>query len=872
MRPMTLETGLAEWVATRPDWQKEAVATFCRNETLSQEDVSGIADRLIAGTYPRSQGITAKDVPGRSLTGEPVRLLAVGDVSGVNALLPGQRLTFGDSGLTIVYGDNASGKSGYARLIRQAVTARIKADLLGDVFAKEQADLSASFAYKVGDADESWSLADVSSRDLSAVRFYDEECGDAYVTLASEISYRPSALTLLDRLTRACDEVQQELTKRLAANATSRPELPLLAAGTRAKAFLDGVSADTTQGQIDEAAKLGQDHDSVLPQKLQELARLQVSDPSNEKARLTQLAANWRTVKEHVDSLGSVLAANELEVLRGVMLKAVELRAAATIASARTFDTEPLAGIGSATWRALWEAARQYSVLEVYHEHEFPAVQDGTVCVLCQQPLSPDGADRLTRFENFIQDTTSRDADTAERGLSLWRDAMVQVQTTPLAVTTALGHLQTGGQSVADIEAWIADVATIAVDVVGWIDGAQADLPAAPSPSPNVTVEQRRQALVDASAAIDETSFGEQLRILRAELAELQALAQLGAAKANVAAEVERLEARAKIEAARQLTDTTGITRKATALTTEHVTSVVRDQFTRETERLSLRRVTLDPTGGRRDATLEHRPRLLGATIDADIDHVLSEGEQTALGLAGFFTEVEFDESKSAVVLDDPVSSLDAGRRSRVARRLVELAQDRQVIVFTHEATFVTALTKAARDLAVQTTDRAIMRQGERPGLVTDKHPWNVKDIPARIDWLGAELARLRRERDQLDSDEYTRRAQEWGGRLSQAWERAVNLNVVNELVDRGTNEVRPLKFRMLVGITEQDNVDYQSGYAKASEWAPRHDQAPEVNFIAPEPDELVSRERVDFTFAGCFRTMTYVVDCCCAGAAERPR
>ncbi len=34
----------------------------------------------------------------------------------------------------------------------------------------------------------------------------------------------------------------------------------------------------------------------------------------------------------------------------------------------------------------------------------------------------------------------------------------------------------------------------------------------------------------------------------------------------------------------------------------------------------------------------------------------------------------------------------------------------------------------------------------------------------------------------------------------------------------------------------------------------------------------LVSRERVDFTFAGCFRTMTYVVDCYCAGAAERPR
>ena len=265
----------------------------------------------------------------------------------------------------------------------------------------------------------------------------------------------------------------------------------------------------------------------------------------------------------------------------------------------------------------------------------------------------------------------------------------------------------------------------------------------------------------------------------------------------------------------------------------------MRDQFTRETERLHLRKVTLDPTGGRRNVTLEHRPKLLGATVSASIDDVLSEGEQTALGLAGFLTEVMFDDSKSAVVLDDPVSSLDAGRRSRVANRLVELAEDRQVIVFTHEATFVTALNKAARDQGVAITERAILRQGDRPGKATDKHPWNVKDTKARIDELSSELARLRNQRDQLDSDEYTKRAQEWGGRLSQAWERAVNLDVVNALVDRGTNEVRPRMFRMLVDINEQDDTDYQAGYAKASEWAPRHDQAPEVNFVAPEPDEL---------------------------------
>ncbi len=303
---MTLEEDLAEWVTTRPDWQKEAVARFCRNEDLSAEDVGEIADQLIAGTCPAAPGVTAKDIPGTSETGEPVRLLAVADVSGVNALLPGQRLAFSESGLTIIYGDNASGKSGYARLIRQAVTARIKADLLGDVFAPKNKDQRASFSYKIGEVEAFWSLADASPRDLSAVRFYDEECGEAYVTLASEISYRPSALTLLDRLSRACDDVQQELARRLTANAASRPALPLLADRTKAKAFLNGISAKTTPAQIDEATKLAADHDTVLPLKLQELARMQGSDPNAEKARLSQLAAHWRTVSDHVDRLGRV--------------------------------------------------------------------------------------------------------------------------------------------------------------------------------------------------------------------------------------------------------------------------------------------------------------------------------------------------------------------------------------------------------------------------------------------------------------------------------------------------------------------------------------------------------------------------------------
>src|SRR3546814_1386566 len=54
-----------------------------------------------------------------------VFLRQVHSVQYVNALASDQRLTFHRIGLTIIYGDNGSGKSGYARILKKACRARL---------------------------------------------------------------------------------------------------------------------------------------------------------------------------------------------------------------------------------------------------------------------------------------------------------------------------------------------------------------------------------------------------------------------------------------------------------------------------------------------------------------------------------------------------------------------------------------------------------------------------------------------------------------------------------------------------------------------------------------------------------------------------
>lgn len=837
---MTLEADLVTWAADRPGWQRDVLVRLCRQEAFDEAAIATIAAKLIAGGPTPWRQFTAADIPGNTVTAGGTQLAALRDLTGVNSLAPGQQLTFGASGITIIYGDNASGKTGYARVIKTAVGARVREDILDDVFAQGgPSSQSAVVDYHVAGAspDQQWKWPGTTSSQLQQVHFLDEANGDAYLSTESEITYRPSALVLLDQLIAVCDAVRRDLEQRLRGVDESKQPMPVVPKGTAAARFLNDLKSTTTDAEIVAACAVAADTNEALGRLLSEEARLKVSDPTRERDRLMALVGYLETVASYGGQLVTRLGDDghaELFVLRS---SATELRTAATVASSQNFDAEPIAGVGSTTWRALWDAARAFSENEAYHEHEFPVT--GERCVLCHQELSAEAGDRLRRFQTFMTDTTERDAANAELALATARQAVQRLIQVPSSVATAIAQIRTANGSLADVvEAWTVTATANAASTDAWLDGALDEQPAPVTTGPSAALHEGIKQTRVQAAAIDATSFAQQLQSTSRQVAEMQGQTALSASEDAILYEVRRLQNRARIEVAKKATDTGSITRKSSDLTRDYVTREVRDHFTRESERLRLRRITLDHTSGVK-GRLRHRPALLGAARSAAVTKVLSEGEQTALGLSGFLTEVMFDATKSAVVLDDPVNSLDHERRSLVAKRLVELAGDRQVVVFTHEITFVGDLVKAANEAKVVITERWVQHHGDLVGVCADKLPWKAKDVAARISELDAGLVKIKNDRGAWTQEQYEENCATWSGKLSETWERAINLEIVNEVVDRGTSQVRPLKFRILAAITNEDNDQFQAGYSRCSEWACRHDKDPGINFVAPEPADL---------------------------------
>ena len=88
----------------------------------------------------------------------------------------------------------------------------------------------------------------------------------------------------------------------------------------------------------------------------------------------------------------------------------------------KVFENAPLDGVGSQSWRLLWEQARTYSEAAAYKDIPFPNIIEGSRCVLCHELLPLEARDRFISFEEFVKGELQKQANEAERQLKLIKD------------------------------------------------------------------------------------------------------------------------------------------------------------------------------------------------------------------------------------------------------------------------------------------------------------------------------------------------------------------------------------------------------------------------------------------------------------------
>lgn len=825
-----------------PAWQQEAYLRLTAGETPSDGDIRDIAERLAAGEAwqtPQAPRVSGTSTPSQN---EPIVINEIKIIDNVNALIADQTLTFAPTGLTIVYGDNGSGKSGYARLLKHAAKARVSEEILGNVRTERhdspsKADICATVAGQPLRFE--WNN---SPSALARVHYYDSQCGQDYLVRRSPVEYRPPDLRWLEALVDVCRRVGDELNILSEEAKRDQVSLPSLTFGRPAQEFLNKLSADTPLEEIDQWSQFSETQEAAIEHLRRRIAQLEGEEPAQRKQQHEERVAACNFIISHLKELEQQFDRRQLTRLAERQAEITTRKEAAKLALAGTIDSSSLNGVGSDTWLALWRAAREYSEQHAYPRLHYPNIAHGARCVLCQQYLDDEAQARMRSFDGAVAHSL---IDAAAKNEAELADELEQVKRTeirPTSVTEAIGKIQTLNPSLAiEINSQLKmfeEVKKVTVEK-GFSAGAIGEF--------QDSTERLRQTLREmahsesfSATAINTLNPQSVIGDLQRGLADLQDRRVLRDYKDQILREKERLLRVQYIKNGTSEANTRVLTRKITELVRQHVTDEMRAHFSSLAEDFGVL-VKLVETGGERGQLMTdiHLADTLGQYADKK-ETVLSEGEAHIISLARFFTDAHFDISRSPLILDDPVSSLDQSNRQYVARYILAFASVRQVIVFTHDRAFVRDLVEMKdRDMAMP-AERWIGRtlHGE-PGVTEEAHPWNVKSVEMRLKDLQGILDVLQNSDSTLLPSEQEREFVDWAGKLSETLERSLRVDLVGTVVSSETTEVQPNMLRIFRGFSEKLEEEYQTLYHLVSYWARRHDVAPERGPMTPELADL---------------------------------
>jgi hypothetical protein len=713
------------WANTQDAWLRSLVA----NTILTRNPPTPAEVDDLFKTFRAEKKLTREDeevnVPLLELDGgeesseEALVLKALNHIQGVNALVPDSSVEF-DDGLTILFGQNASGKTGYARIIKRLAAVRTAGPILPNAHAAgPQPDPSATVSYQLGtEAVEVEWQNEAGLAPFTRIAVFDAPAANLHVDNELNYVFTPAELALFSHVSAGIHALQEKITAEVE---RLRPSANVLleqfSRGTAVYPLIESLGPTTEVAELERLAALD-DRPTERRSRLQEeVSALRGGALDALLTSAQQRQTNLERLRDLLQVIGRFDFGAYREAREGLIKAESERRQARE----ELFAAEELPGPPDDDWQKLVVAGENYR--QHLQLHSYP--EDGDRCLYCRQHLSAEALDLLGRYRTFMDESFVR----------LVRGAGERVDRLALRLDTAaaasLEEYLTALEADAG-PAWTTGALSILRDGVVTAAACRER-----KECPKLNLADRAEALlgtivpeleaVTASAASlreQRTDRATTLERKERELNELSARIDLKkhlqtaknfVANAKLAARLEQLSRNISSNASRQLTE------QAKLASEDLVNKNFERLFLEECKALRAPSVALEFQGRsgraeRRKVVAAHRP-----------SEILSEGEQKVLALADFLAESRMRGTKAPIVFDDPVTSLDYRRLREVSLRIVKLAESHQVIVFTHNIMFASSLIDLRQAKKLRCRFYEVRESGEAKGIL-------AADVEPRLD------------------------------------------------------------------------------------------------------------------------------------------
>ena len=423
---MTILKDIIDWVESKPQFWQVATDRLIRNNELTDNDIIELKEickvdyGLSDFDFDEVDINELRNFANNSITSDNVILSKIFNVSNVNALSKTSELEFAPKGLTVVYGDNGSGKSSYVSILKHACNTRGYKPKINDNLYDPACfgnNRKADIEYTIDGTDfNSVNLVNevVNNSVLKSVDVFDSFSANHYIEGEDEIAFIPQGLSIIEKLAINIKKIENELNLELSSPALERFEYTLLEVSdfTKAKIFLNNLNSETTLDELRAEAIWNSTKNSRVEKLNKEIDKLKGTDPKKNLKSNEEKIKRFEILQKKFQALENNLTGQILNDLKNILNNLVTTSKALKESSDKAFSELPIEGVGNNSWKVLWESARKF-YNESTETKNFPEINEGSNCPLCLQNLNEDAKNRFTSFEEFVKNDIQKTYDEA---------------------------------------------------------------------------------------------------------------------------------------------------------------------------------------------------------------------------------------------------------------------------------------------------------------------------------------------------------------------------------------------------------------------------------------------------------------------------
>ncbi|MRJ47053.1 hypothetical protein [Fundicoccus ignavus] len=197
-------TDIISWVERQPYWQQVIAEKLLSNRTITDEDIEEIflifkKENSLVSEPLEKNGLNFSNSKTDTSKIPNIKWRGLSNVSGVNAIKNNEVFPVGDE-VTLVYGENGTGKSGYTRILNNIFISRGDKNILPNLFEKssEQPSSKVIFEDDSGNIEEIHYPTDKDHPYTNRITVFDSHSAIHDLTKEAELSFSPTEFNFFD--------------------------------------------------------------------------------------------------------------------------------------------------------------------------------------------------------------------------------------------------------------------------------------------------------------------------------------------------------------------------------------------------------------------------------------------------------------------------------------------------------------------------------------------------------------------------------------------------------------------------------------------------------------------------------------------------